>query len=474
MKRPMANEKEKTLGQRLEEELCYKSEAVLRGRPELADEALAFCEGYKQFLDEGKTERECAHAAARLLAAAGYRPYEAGVRYAPGDKVFFVNRFKSVVAATIGRLPLDKGLHMNISHIDSPRLDLKPLPLYEADDLALLKTHYYGGLRKYQWTALPLSLHGVVCRADGSKAEIRLGDDPADPVFCITDLLPHLSADQNDRKLRDGVKGEELNILVGHRPVEDPEVKERVKLQVLKLLHEQYGVTEKDFIRAELEAVPAFGARDVGLDRMLLGAYGQDDRVDAYTALMAEIETKAPAFTTLCVLTDKEEIGSEGVTGMNSLYVFQFIEQLCQAQGADSIRALQNSVCLSADVTAAVDPTFDSVFERRNSTFAGRGVAVCKYTGARGKSSASDASAELVGYLTALLDEAGVAWQTGELGKVDQGGGGTIAAYAAYHNVDTIDIGVPVLSMHAPFEVTSKLDVYMAYKAFLAFAQAEK
>ena len=471
----MDEKKEPTRGEKLREELCYQRK---NGYDRLADgdlEAMEdYCRAYKRFLDSGKTERECVESAVALARAAGFQPYTRGMELKAGDRVYRANRGKGLMLAVMGEQGLDRGASIAAAHIDSPRLDLKQNPLYEADELAFLKTHYYGGLRKYQWTALPLSLHGVVCRADGSRAEIRLGDDPADPVFCITDLLPHLSADQNDRKLRDGVKGEELNILVGHRPVEDPEVKERVKLQVLKLLHEQYGVTEKDFVRAELEAVPAFGARDVGLDRMLLGAYGQDDRVDAYTALMAEIETKAPAFTTLCVLTDKEEIGSEGVTGMNSLYVFQFIEQLCQAQGADSIRALQNSVCLSADVTAAVDPTFDSVFERRNSTFAGRGVAVCKYTGARGKSSASDASAELVGYLTGLLDAAGVAWQTGELGKVDQGGGGTIAAYAAYHNVDTIDIGVPVLSMHAPFEVTSKLDVYMAYKAFLAFAQAEK
>ena len=465
-------EKEKTAGHKLEEQLCYKSEACLRSQPELADAAMAFCEGYKRFLDEGKTERECARAAAQRLVEAGYKPYEPGVAYNPGDKVYLVNRGKSVVAATIGQLPLERGIHMNVSHIDAPRLDLKPMPLYESDDLALLKTHYYGGIRKYQWTALPLSLHGVICRADGTKVEISLGDDPTDPVFCITDLLPHLAADQNERKLRDGVKGEELNILVGHRPVEDPEVKERVKLYVLKLLNEKYGITEKDFIRAELEAVPAISARDVGLDRMLIGAYGQDDRVDAYPALMAEIETKDPTFTTLCVLTDKEEIGSEGVTGMNSLYVFHFIEQLCQAKGADYIRTLQNSICLSADVTAAVDPTFDSAFERRNSTYAGRGVAICKYTGSRGKGGANDASAELVGYVTRLLDKENVIWQTGELGKVDQGGGGTIAAYSAYHNVDTIDIGVPVLSMHAPFEVTSKLDVYMAYRAFLAFARA--
>ena len=431
-----------------------------------------YCAAYKAFLDAGKTERLCAAEAIRLAEAAGYRPYIRGTALSAGDKVYVSNRGKSVLLARIGKRSLAEGCQITAAHIDSPRLDLKPNPLYEDGELAYFKTHYYGGIRKYQWVTIPLELHGVAALRDGTAVQVNIGADEGDPRLVITDLLPHLAADQNERKLRDGVKGEELNILVGHRPVEDPEVKERVKLYVLKLLNEKYGITEKDFIRAELEAVPAIGARDVGLDRMLIGAYGQDDRVDAYPALMAEIETKDPSFTTLCVLTDKEEIGSEGVTGMNSLYVFHFIEQLCRAQGSDYIRTLQNSICLSADVTAAVDPTFDSAFERRNSTYAGRGVAICKYTGSRGKGGANDASAELVGYVTRLLDKENIIWQTGELGKVDQGGGGTIAAYSAYHNVDTIDIGVPVLSMHAPFEVTSKLDVYMAYRAFLAFARA--
>ena len=300
-----------------------------------------------------------------------------------------------------------------------------------------------------------------------------MGEEPGDPVFCITDLLPHLGAEQNDRKLAEGVKAEELNIVVGSLPYEEKELKNRVKLLTMQLLHQKYGITERDFQRAEIEAVPAQNARDVGFDRGLIGAYGQDDRIDAYPALMAEIEAKAPAFTTVCVLTDKEEIGSDGVTGLASMYVFHFLQQLCAAQGADDIACFQHSKCLSADVTAAYDPTFASVFDPQNSTYAGRGVAIAKYTGARGKAAASDASAELVSYFTHLFDAAGVVWQMGEMGKVDQGGGGTVAKYVASHDIDTLDVGVPVLSMHSPFELASKLDIYMAYRAFKAFNEAE-
>ena len=296
-----------------------------------------------------------------------------------------------------------------------------------------------------------------------------MGEEEGDPVFCITDLLPHLSAKQNERKLPDGIKGEELNILIGSEPIPDPEAKKRVKLNTMLLLNEKYGITEKDLVRAEIEIVPAHKARDVGFDRAMVGAYGQDDRVDAYGALMAEIRVQDPIHTTVCVLTDKEEIGSEGVTGLNSMYLFQFLRQLCAAHGADDILAFQNSICLSADVTAAYDPTWADAFEADNATYAGKGVAIMKYTGARGKSAASDASAELLAWLTKILDEQKVAWQVGELGKVDLGGGGTVAKYVAYHNIPTIDIGVPVLSMHSPFEVVSKADVYMAYKAFEAF-----
>ena len=376
-----------------------------------------------------------------------------------------------MVAATIGRKSFEEGFRLVIAHIDSPRLDLRPNPLYEADHLSYFKTHYYGGIRKYQWGTMPLAIHGVFTRADGSSVSFAVGEDENDPVFCITDLLPHLGAEQNDRKLSEGIKAEELNVLIGSDAVEDADIKEAVKLNTLMLLHEKYGITERDFTRAEIEVVPAHKARDVGFDRSMVGGYGHDDRVDAYPALMAEIETKDPVHTTVCVLTDKEEIGSDGVTGMQSMYVFHFMQLLCRAAGQDDILAFQNSVCLSADVTAAYDPSWANAFEPQNGTYAGRGVAFFKYTGSRGKSSASDASAELVGGITRLLDANGVAWQIGELGRLDLGGGGTIAKYVANRGIPVLDIGVPVLSMHSPFEVIHKTDLYMAYRTFALFCQ---
>ena len=465
--------KEMTQGQQLAQQLLYTQPLAADSAAGLNEQADAFCQGYKLFLDNGKTEREVTEYAQQLLVQAGYKPFVPGQAYQPGDKIYLNNRGKSLLAATIGTKPLEQGAHLNIAHTDSPRLDLKPNPLYQSADLALLKTHYYGGIRKYQWAALPLALHGVVHKADGTQVKVRIGEEPGDPVFCVTDLLPHLGAEQNDRKLADGLKAEELNIVVGSLPFEDKEVKDRVKLLAMQLLNQMYGITERDFTRAELEAVPAQNARDVGFDRGLIGAYGQDDRIDAYPALVAEMECAAPAFTTVCVLTDKEEIGSEGVTGLNSMYVFHFLQQLCAGQGANAILCFQRSKCLSADVTAAYDPTFASAFEAQNSTYAGKGVAIAKYTGSRGKAGASDASAELVSYFTQLFDAAGVVWQIGEMGKVDQGGGGTVAKYVASHEIDTLDVGVPVLSMHSPFELAAKADIYMAYKAFKAFNEAQ-
>jgi len=466
--------KEKTAAQKLQEELFYTTKPAVDADPESFEKASEFCKGYMAFLDAAKTEREAAKVSEKMLQEAGYQPFEPDKTYPAGAKVYFINRHKCVLAATIGRLPLEKGFHLNIAHVDSPRLDLKPNPLYEDGGLALFKTHYYGGLRKYQWATIPLALHGVIYRQDGSAVELRLGEEEGDPVFCITDLLPHLSAEQNKRPLKEGLKGEELNLVVGSLPIEDQEIKERVKLAAMKLLHEQYGITEKDFIRAELEVVPAQKAREVGFDRALIGAYGHDDRVDAYPALMAEIGVKDPAFTTVCVLTDKEETGSDGNTGLQSDYVFNFLEQLCCCQGADKITAFKASKCLSADVTAAFDPTFPSVSEKRNCAFAGKGITLQKYTGSGGKYGTNDASAEMMAYMMDLLDGAGVAWQTGELGKVDEGGGGTVAKYVSKRDIDTVDIGVPVLSMHAPFEMVSKLDVYMAWRTFDAFNRAEK
>lgn len=454
--------------------LLYKNETVADCAPEALQAAREFCEGYKQFLDHGKTEREATAYSETLLQKAGYQPFVPGQALAPGSKIYMINRGKCVLAATIGRLPLDRGFHMNIAHIDSPRLDLRPHPLYEQNGLAYLRTHYYGGLRKYQWPTIPLALHGVLYRADGSCVELCVGEREDDPVFCITDLLPHLGAKQNEKRLPEAITGENLNVLIGSEPIADKETEKRVKLNILGLLNEAYGITERDFTRAEIEVVPAFKARDIGFDRAMLGAYGQDDRVDAYPALMAEIGVQEPPFTTVCVLTDKEETGSDGVTGLHSMYVFHFLQQLCAAQGADYITACRAAKCLSADVTAAYDPNFADAFEPDNGTYAGRGVAVYKYTGSRGKSGTSDASAEMVAYLTDLMDRHGVVWQIGEMGKIDLGGGGTVAKFVANQNIDTIDLGVPVLSMHAPFEIVSKADVYMAYRTFKAFCEDDR
>lgn len=465
-------EKKNAKTKQLAKELLYEPRLAADAAPDAAKAAQSFCEGYKAFLNECKTEREVTAWCEQLLLQKGYQPFCPGTKYPAGFKVYMVNRGKNILAATIGSQPINEGFHINIAHIDSPRLDLKPLPLYEDADLALLKTHYYGGVRKYQWAAIPLALHGIFCRPGGETVRFCIGEEEGDPVFCVTDLLPHLGAEQNERKLRDGIKGEELNILVGGTPLEDEDAKNRVKLFTMQLLHEKYGIVEKDFIRAEIEAVPAFKARDIGFDRSMIGSYGHDDRVDAYPALMAEIETKAPHYTTVCVFADKEEIGSDGVTGLQSDFVFHFLRQLCTGQDADWITAFRASKCLSADVAAAFDPTFASAFEKQNSAYLGKGISVEKYTGARGKSSTNDAPAELVAYLADLLDENGVVWQTGELGKVDMGGGGTVAKYVANRNIDTIDIGVPVLSMHSPFEVVHKNDVYMAYRAFKAFNEA--
>lgn len=451
--------------------LLYKNDTVADTAPDALAAAQDFCEGYKAFLDNGKTEREATAYSEKLLQQAGYQPFVPGVKLAVGSKVYAINRGKCVLAATIGEKPLEEGFHLNIAHIDSPRLDLRPIPVFEKDGLGYLRTHYYGGVRKYQWPTIPLALHGVVYRADGSKVEICIGEKDEDPVFCITDLLPHLGAKQNAKTLAEGISAEDLNVLIASQPIADKDAEQRVKLNILGMLNEAYGITERDFTRAEIEVVPACKARDIGLDRAMIGAYGHDDRVDAYPALMAEIGVHNPPRTTVCVLTDKEETGSDGVTGLNSMYVFHFLQQLCAAQGADYITACKASKCLSADVTAAYDPTFADAFEPDNGTYAGRGVAIYKYTGSRGKSGTSDASAELVSYLTGLMNRNGIVWQIGEMGKLDLGGGGTVAKYVANQDIDTIDIGVPVLSMHAPFEVVSKADVYMAYRTFKAFCE---
>ncbi len=454
----------------LKKELCYKPkhalDVVCDSVKESAD---AFAEGYKKFLDEAKTEREATEVVLKAAQERGFVEFDADKKYVAGDKVYFVNRGKSIILAVIGKKCLCEGVKIAAAHIDSPRLDLKPNPLYESDELALFKTHYYGGIKKYQWVAIPLALHGVIIKADGSKVEVKIGEEEGEPKFVISDILPHLGAEQGKRTLSEGIQGEELNVIVGSRPFKSDEGSELVKLNILKILNEKYGIIESDFLSAELEVVPAFKADDIGFDRGLIGSYGHDDRVCAYPAAMAAFDIVDPDYTAITVLTDKEETGSDGNTGLQSAYLEYFINDLAKANGIDGYRVLSKSECLSADVNSAYDPTFNSVFEKNNTSFLNKGVVITKYTGARGKGGTSDASAEYMGKIRRMLDEDGVVWQIGELGKVDAGGGGTVAKYIANLNVDVVDLGVPVLSMHAPYEVVSKLDVYMAYRAFKKF-----
>ncbi|MBR3968344.1 MAG: aminopeptidase [Clostridia bacterium] len=454
----------------LKEKLFYeKKNGLLKVDEATIDNMQSYCEGYKAYLDAAKTEREAVKTAIDLAKGKGFVPFEIGKKYNAGDKVYFNNRGKTVAFAVIGKQNADMGVNITAAHVDSPRLDLKPNPLYEELELALFKTHYYGGIKKYQWTALPLALHGVFAKKDGSVIEVNIGEDDSDPKFVINDLLPHLAREQNKRTLSDGIRGEELNVLVGSMPFKSDEGSELVKLNILKLLNEKYGITEEDFLSAELELVPAAKASDIGFDRSLVGAYGQDDRVCAYPALTAVLEVEAPEKTAIAILADKEETGSDGNTGLNSDFLSHVVHDICVMQGCDETVALRNSKCLSADVNAGTDPTFQDVMERRNASFLNYGVVVTKYTGGGGKGSTSDASAEYVAEIRSMLDNAGIIWQTGELGKVDAGGGGTVAMYVANLGVDVIDLGVPVLSMHAPYETTAKLDVYMCYRAMYEF-----
>ena len=469
----MNERKEETRGEQLRRALAYeKKNGYDRLQPGELEAIEAYCAGYKQFLDAGKTERECVDRTIALAEAAGFRPYTRGMDLKPGDKVYQVNRGKAIMLAVMGQKSLADGVNIGAAHIDSPRLDLKQNPLYEADELAFLKTHYYGGLRKYQWVTIPLELHGVVALKSGRVIRVSVGNGAGDPLFTIDDLLPHLGAEQSKKPLGEAIPAENLNILVGSRPLSDDEGKDRVKIAVLELLNRKYGIVEEDFISAELSAVPAFKACDIGFDRSLIGAYGHDDRVCAYAALAALLRLDTPERTAVCMLADKEEIGSEGVTGMKSACFDTFMADLCAGQGVLPRVCYEKSFCLSADVTAAYDPNFADVYEKRNSAFVNYGMGLCKYTGARGKSGASDASAEVVAYARRVLDEADVVWQMAELGKVDAGGGGTVAAYMAERNIDTLDAGVPVLSMHAPFETVGKLDCYMTFKGMKAVFEA--
>ena len=455
---------------KLKEKLFYeKKNGLLKVDENTLDKIQEYCEGYKEYLDKAKTEREAIAAAVALAEEKGFEPFVIGKEYNAGDKVYFNNRGKTVAFAVIGKQSSEKGINITAAHVDSPRLDLKPNPLYEELELALFKTHYYGGIKKYQWTAMPLALHGVFAKKDGSVTVVNIGEDSADPKFVINDLLPHLAREQNKRTLSDGIRGEELNVLIGSMPFKSDEGSELVKLNILKLLNEKYGVTEEDFLSAELELVPAAKSSDIGFDRSLIGAYGQDDRVCAYPALTAVLNVEKPEKTAIAILTDKEEIGSMGNTGLQSDFLSHVIHDICVMQGCDETVAKRNSKCLSADVNAGIDPTFQDVMERRNASFLNYGVVVTKYTGGGGKSSTSDASAEYVAEIRAMLDRADIVWQTGELGRVDAGGGGTVAMYVANLGIDVIDLGVPVLSMHAPYETTAKLDVYMCYRAMYEF-----
>lgn len=461
---------EKTAGEMLSEKLFYKKKHVAEclSQAEI-DKAYDFCEGYRSFLNFAKTERRAVEFATKVLEENGFVPFEKNTQYKAGDKVYIINRGKALISAVIGKKSLAEGVKIAAAHIDSPRLDLKQVPVYEDTDIAYFKTHYYGGIRKYQWPTIPLALYGTMVKSDGSIIDIAIGDNESDPVFCVSDLLPHLAQSYAKKPMAEAVDAESLNIIIGSLPFNDDKVSEKVKLNVLNILFEKYGITEADFLSAELEAVPAYSCRDIGFDRSLLGSYGHDDRVCAYPSLMACVECTEPEYTTVTILADKEEIGSEGNTGLNSSYLKYFIADLCEPFGLNARDVLTKSECVSADVNAGYDPNFHEVFEKRNASLVNYGVVVTKYTGSRGKSDSSDASAEFMGKIRNLFDGENVVWQSGELGKVDIGGGGTVAKYIASLNVDVVDVGVPVLSMHAPFEIVSKLDVYMTYKAFTVF-----
>jgi aspartyl aminopeptidase len=442
-------------------------------------EMMDFAEKYKDFMNKAKTEREATAEIVRMAKEKGFIDLNDAIaqnkKLSAGDKVFAVNKEKAVALFVIGSTPMEKGMNIVGSHIDSPRIDLKPNALYEDEGFALLETHYYGGIKKYQWVTIPLALHGVVVKKGGEKVNIVIGEDENDPVLYITDLLIHLSADQMEKKLAKGIEGEDLNVLIGSRPIEDKEAKGRIKLNILRILNERYGIDEEDFVTAEFEIVPAGRARDVGLDRSMVMAYGHDDRVCAYTSLEAILEIEKPEKTCVALFVDKEEIGSNGATGMHSRFFENVVAEVMELMGEYSElklrRCLANSKMLSSDVTAAFDPIYPSVLERKNTAYMGKGIVITKYTGSRGKYSCNDANAEFLGYLRDLFNKHNIIWQTGELGKVDQGGGGTIAYILAEYGMEVVDCGVALLSMHAPWEIASKADIYETYKAYKVFLQ---
>ena len=455
-------------------DLFYKNENGWKTNRTSKDEIFAFCDGYKDFLNCAKTEREFAALAEKTAKENGFVSLWETKSLKPGDRVYAVNRGKGIMLAVIGTQPLHRGINLIGSHIDSPRLDLKPMPLYEDSEMAFFKTHYYGGIKKYQWPTIPLAMHGKIIKADGTAETFAIGDEGDDITFTISDLLPHLADEQYKKTLSKAIEAESLNILVGGMPINDEEEKEPYKAAVLALLHDKFGICEEDFLSAEIEFVPASAVKDTGFDRSFIAGAGQDDRVCAYTSLKAILETEKPQKTAVCLLVDKEEIGSMGVTGMKSRFfediMAEIAERVCPPY-SDIIlrRCFAYSTCLSADVCAMHDPNYPNVMEKNNEARASHGVAIVKYTGSRGKSGASDASAELMAEIRKLFNENEVLWQSSELGKTDLGGGGTISQYVANLNIDTLDCGVPLLSMHSPYEISSKVDVYMAYKGYKAF-----
>lgn len=440
------------------------------------EEVFSFNKAYADFLTKNKTEREFARAAVAELKEAGFKNIEQYESLKKGDKVYVLNRSRALLAAVIGEKELTEGLKIVGSHIDSPRLDLKPNPLYEDGEMSLFKTHYYGGVKKYQWVTMPLALHGVVVKEDGTQVEISIGENDDDPVFFISDVLPHLGKKQMEKSMNEGITGEQLNVVIGSIPVNDEDAKEKMKTAVLEHLNKTYNIKEEDFISADLQVVPAFKTRDAGFDRGLLAGYGHDDRVCSYTALEAILDVNEPEYTSLVLLMDREEVGSMGSTGMQSHFFEDQVANIVDLYYSDYSellvrKVMQNSKVLSADVNAAYDPDFAEVYAKHNSAYLGKGIVISKYTGARGKAGASEASAEFMGEIRGLFNKAGVIWQTAELGKVDEGGGGTIAQFLANYNMDVVDCGPAVLSMHSPYEVVSKADVYHSYLAYNVFLE---
>ena len=464
------------MGEELKEKLFkHKENGWENTTTRQKEEIFNLSKNYMNFLNVAKTEREFIKQARKMADENGYKDIMEFDTLKPGDKIYFVNREKSMYLAIIGENAIEEGLHIIGSHVDSPRLDLKPNPLYEDTGLAYFKTHYYGGIKKYQWTTIPLSIHGVIVKTNGEKEEINIGEDENDPIFTITDLLPHLAQEQMEKKLKNGIDGEDLNLLIGSIPYDDKKVSEKVKLNILNILNQKYGITEMDFTSSEIELVPAFKARSLGFDGSMVAAYGQDDKVCAYTSLVAMMELDRVKNTAICILSDKEEIGSMGNTGMESHMFDFFVSEILNKLGVNKPNLLDKVFCfskmLSSDVDAGFDPIYASVSDKTNAGFLGKGISLNKYTGARGKSGASDANAEYVAWVRNVLEKNEIQYQIVELGKVDVGGGGTIAYILANKGADVIDCGVPVLSMHAPYEVTSKYDVYSAYKTYKAFWQ---